>query len=194
MSNEAENNALVGEEEQRPPVDPHNKLYTVISLLIFAVVYFGGGYIKDNFTMTYAMYADSWSDADKTILLREIGMDKLPEGVEAEYARLHRLNGGDTLYIALSVSAELAESESFPDCIIPYEYGNVIYDERFTVYPSADMTADYVYGDLYVCTDDPAESCLIYDNGDGCTAVFTTDDFDGKVKSTFGKGVKIPVK
>ena len=194
MSNETENNALVSEEEQRPPVDPHNKLYTVISLLIFAVIYFGGGYIKDNFTMTYAMYADSWSEGDKTILLREIGMDSLPEGVETEYARLHRLSGGDTLYIALSVSPELSESESFPDCIIPYEYGNVTYDERFTVYPSADMTADYVYGDLYVCIDDPAVSCLIYDNGDGCTAVFTTDDFDSKVKSTFGKGVKIPVK
>ena len=40
MSNEAENNALAGEEEQRPPVDPHNKLYTVISLLIFAVIYY----------------------------------------------------------------------------------------------------------------------------------------------------------
>ena len=50
--------AVDNEDEGRPPVDPKNKLYTVISLLIFAVLYAGWYFIKDNFTLTYALYAE----------------------------------------------------------------------------------------------------------------------------------------
>ena len=57
-----------------------------------------------------------------------------------------------------------------------------------------DMNADFVYGDSYVCIDNPMKSCLIYEGDDGTYALFRTDDCDPSVKTAFKDGVKIPVK
>ena len=86
------------------------------------------------------------------------------------------------------------KDEDFAEVLIPYEYGNVAEDERFTVYPTPDMNADFVYGDSYVCIDNPMKSCLIYEGDDGTYALFRTDDCDPSVKTAFKDGVKIPVK
>lgn len=181
------------QEDDRPPVDPHNKLYTVLSLLIFAVLYVGVQFFKQNFTLAYALYDDAPTPENQTVILREIGMDTLPEGFELQYARLHRNFDGNTLYIAVSLPEELSDTEGFAEKYIPYEYGDVVTDERFTIYPDPDMTADYVYGDSYVCVDNPMKSCLIYEDGSGYTAVFRTDEYDPRVRAVLKDGVKISV-
>ena len=66
------------EDEGRPPVDPKNKLYTVISLLIFAVLYAGWYFIKDNFTLTYALYADSLTESQMAQVMNELELSELP--------------------------------------------------------------------------------------------------------------------
>ena len=168
--------AVDNEDEGRPPVDPKNKLYTVISLLIFAVLYAGWYFIKDNFTLTYALYADSLTESQMAQVMNELELTELPEGAELSYARMHRNFDSDTLY------AEFRLPDGFTE------------DERFTVYPTPDMNADFVYGDSYVCIDNPMKSCLIYEGDDGTYALFRTDDCDPSVKTAFKDGVKIPVK
>ncbi len=180
-------------EESRPPVDPKNKLYTVISLLIFAVLYTGMEFLKANFTLSYALYDDMPSAENLTVILREIGMEQLPEGYSFRYARLHNNFDSNTLYIALSLPEDTEEPSEIEE-YIPYSFGNIVEDERFTVYPDADMTAEYVYGNSYVCMDDPMESCLVYEDEDGYTAVFRVNDYDSKIKSALSEGVKISVK
>ncbi len=186
--------AVDKEDEGRPPVDPKNKLYTVISLLIFAVLYAGWYFIKDNFTLTYALYADSLTESQMAQVMNELELSELPEGAELSYARMHRNFDSDTLYAEFRLPDGFTEDEDFAEALIPYEYGNVAEDERFTVYPTPDMNADFVYGDSYVCIDNPMKSCLIYEGDDGTYALFRTDDCDPSVKTAFKDGVKIPVK
>ncbi len=78
------------EDEGRPPVDPNNKLYTVISLLIFAVGYFGFHYIADNFSLESAYFIEAPAGDEAAAFAREIGWEYLPEGSEFLYARLHK--------------------------------------------------------------------------------------------------------
>ena len=169
--------AVDNEDEGRPPVDPKNKLYTVISLLIFAVLYAGWYFIKDNFTLTYALYANSLTESQMAQVMNELELTELPEGAELSYARMHRNFDSDTLYAEFRLPDGFTEDEDFAEVLIPYEYGNVAEDERFTVYPTPDMNADFVYG-----------------GDDGTYALFRTDDCDPSVKTAFKDGVKIPVK
>lgn len=194
MNEEIKASVPDGDEGDRPPVDPKNKLYTVISLLIFAVLYAGWYFIKDNFTLTYALYADSMSAEQLSVIARELDAE-IPEGAELVYARMHRNFDSDMLYVSFRIPSDKTEEEDFPDSMIPYRYGDVEFDRQFTVYPDADMTVDYVYGDSYVCIDDPMKSCLIYEENGETYALFRTDKYDHRtVKEAFRDAVKIPLK
>jgi len=182
------------DDDSRPPVDPKNKLYTVISLLIFAVLYVGWYFIKENITFTYALYADSLNETQTEQILNELEITQLPEGTKLSFARLHKNFDSNILYAQFLLPDGFTEDEGFAEALIPYEYGNVAEDERFTIYPTPDMTADYVYGDSYVCIDDPFKSCLIYESDGETYALFRTDDYDSSIKDAFKDGIKIPVK
>ena len=93
------------------------------------------------------------------------------------------------------MQSDITDDENFADSLIPYRYGDVDADRQFTVYPDADMTVDYVYGDSYVCIDDPMKSCLIYEEDGETYALFRTNKYDSSViKEAFGDAVKIPIK
>lgn len=179
------------EEGGRPPVDPKNKLYTVISLLIFAVLYFGWGFIKDNLFVPYSLYDDSFSESDTELIIRELGIENLPRGVTLKYARLHKYHDQDAFYAAFSLPAELAEKEDFASLFIPYRYGDALTDERLTVYPDSSDVPDFVYGDNYICIDDPSESCFIYRENEEYTAVFRISGYSGSAKSAMNGCDKI---
>ena len=53
---------------------------------------------------------------------------------------------------------------------------------RLTVYPEADAVPDYVYGDRYVCTDDPRITCMVYEEDDSVKAVFRIADYSGSME------------
>ncbi len=194
MSEEITENSSENNDEGRPPADPKNKLYTVISLLIFAVLYVGWYFIKDNFVFTYALYTENLNQEQLLIIERELQAE-IPEGAELQFARLHRNFDSDMLYAAFLLPEGIEENENFADEMIPYQYGNVVRDERFTVYPYADMTADYVYGDSYVCIDNPLRSCLIYKEDGNHYALFRTNEYDrSAVADSFENAVKIPLR
>lgn len=178
----------------RPVPDPKNKLYVVISLLIFAVLYFGWNLLKENITFSYSMYLDSFSAEAEERVLAQMGLERLPDGAELDYARFHSNFGSDCFYAAVTLSEEFAGSEDFPDGLISFEYGDVVYDSRFTVYPEAEPKADYIYGDCYVCIDDPSEYFVIYEENDSYTAVYSTKDISREAESIFDGCEKIPMK
>lgn len=186
------------QDEGRPPVDPNNKLYTFLSLLIFAVCYAAVQFIKQNVTLSYALYEDSpTAECVETVCGDIIGTNKLPAGCEVQYIRIHRNFDNNRIY--MSVSLPVSENED-PDieglakAFIPYDYGDILEDERFAVYPYPDMRADYVYGSSFVCINDPAKSCLIYEDGNGYTAVFIDLKYDSRVREALSDSEKINVK
>lgn len=186
-------------DEGRPPVDPHNKLYTFLSLLIFAVLYVGVQFFKANFTLSYALYSDIPDRGSLVSVLSEIGISEVPEGCEFEYARMHKNFDSDLLYVSFALPEEIVdieEAEEFAEGLVPYEYGNIAEDERFTLYPDPDMNALYVYGSSIVCIDDPLKRCIVYEDEDSgrYKAVFLTNDYDKGIAVVLSEGVKINVK
>lgn len=181
------------DEDTRPPVDPKNKLYTFLSLLIFAVLYIGWQLIKANVYFSCAFYSDDFSDAERAAVIDEIPLSQEIEGAELRYARLHRNFDGNSFYAAVFLP-DVSEYEELADMVIEFPYGDPEFDSRQTVYPDADIIPDYVYGDTYVSTDDPKVSCMIYGEGDGYVAVFRIADYSGNIKNRVDDWEMIPVR
>lgn len=182
------------EDEGRPPVDPKNKLYTFLSLLIFAVLYVGWQLIKGNIYFSYALYSDALTPEEQAAVICEIPMLSPPEGAELLYARLHRNFDGNSFYAAFSLPEGMADDEEFPESFIPFPFGDPEKDIRMTVYPHEGVVPDYVYGDCYVNIGDPKMSCMIYEDGDSYTAVFRISGYSGDIGRRLDSWEKTPVK
>lgn len=176
-------------DEGRPPVDPKNKLYIFLSLLIFAAGYVGFHYLAENFSPEAAYFLENIPPEAEQVIAGEV-CGTLPEGSGFLYARLHRNFDDNALYCAFSLPGDIEESSDFED-YIPYEFGDRVEDERFSILPEASMTADYVFGDCYVCRDDPKIYCVVYEDGGQFTAVFRTTVYSGRVKEIFRDAVRI---
>ncbi|MGN0637420.1 MAG: hypothetical protein ACI4J0_03525 [Huintestinicola sp.] len=203
MSDEIKKDELPSEEEApelnedgvpRPAADPKNKLYTFLSLLIFAVIYIGWQLIKGNIYFSYALYADDFSPEEQAAVIAELPQFDPQLQAELKYARLHKNFDGNCFYAAFSLPADISEDEELIDRLISFPCGDPGYDIRMTVYPDPDVIPDYVYGDCYVSTEDPKISCMIYSEGDSCTAVFRIADYSGDIGRRVGDWEKIPVK
>lgn len=175
----------------RPAPDPKNKLYTVISLLIFAVIYIAVSVIKNNISFSYMQYLDSFTPWAETALLDEMDIEALPESAVIEYARLHKSYGDSVFYVSVLLPDSFCTQEDFPDPIIGFSYGDVVEDSRFTVYPEPDTTPDYIYGDCYVCIDDPDRYVIIYEDSEGVHSVYRCADPDSSAKELFSKCEKL---
>lgn len=178
----------------RPAPDPKNKLYTFLSLLIFAVIYLGWHFIKGNIYFSYALYADEFTAEERAAIMSQLPQPDTELQAELKYARLHKNFDGSSFYAAFSVPAEALEDEELIDKLISFPCGDPEYDIRMTVYPDPDVVPDYVYGDSYVSTDDPKISCMIYSEGDSCTAVFRIAGYSGDIERRVENWEKIPVK
>lgn len=186
------------EDEGRPPVDPHNKLYTVISLLIFAVLYFGWGYVKDNFTFRYSLFCDELTAESSAVITEEIFENSTPpEEITLKFARYNKNFDRDSLYAAFELPESYFEdgTEDFAEKYLPFIAGDPEIDVRLTVFSRPDNVPDYVYGDSYVSIDDPNQSCMIYEQDGSYMAVFRLSGYDGIIISILREnGVKIPVR
>lgn len=194
MPSQEEGSELNEDGVARPPADPKNKLYTFLSLLIFAVIYIGWQLIKGNIYFSCALYADEFSAEEQAAVISEIPQFDTDLQAELKYARLHKNFDGNSFYAAFSIPEESAEDEEFTEKLISFPSGDPEYDIRMTVYPDPDVIPDYVYGDRYVSTEDPSLTCMIYTRGNSCTAVFRIADYSGDIERRIETWEKIPVK
>ncbi len=171
-------------DDERPPRDPKNGLYTVLSLFIFAVCYIGVRLISANITLVYALHEESPGEQLKTAVYQQMNIKEMPEGAELMYIRLHRNFDEDRLYMSFLLPYDLDE-EDFADRYIPYECGNTVVDERFAVYTEPDRSTDYIFGNKYVSRENPLTSCIIYEDNGRKIAVFSTNDYDRNISTLF---------
>ncbi len=168
-------------EEGRPPRDPKNGLYTVLSLLIFAVCYIGWQLLTKDLSFTYALYEKDPSPALYTAAMKEIDMQTVPEGWELEYIRLHSGFDSDRLYICFS--SETQDTETAVS-LIPFEAGDPTEEQRFAVSSTPDTEQRAVYGRLYTDSSNPFRSCIIYEDGE-VYALFSTSHHDKGIAGLF---------
>ena len=181
-----------GTEDDRPPRDPNNGLYTFLSLLIFAVCYAGYRLIGQNISLVYALHENSPAPQLIQQTAAQFGMDELPAGTEIDYIRLHHNFDDDRLYFSLSLPEDIS-AQDMADTLLPFESGDPITDSRIMLFPEADTVPMYVYADIYVNNSEPCMSAVFYEDEGTCHLLFCTSRHDKGLEKLF-ECSRIPIK
>ncbi len=175
------------EEEQGPVHDPHNRLYTVLSLIIFLVGLGLYKLISANITIVYAQHEAQPDEVQCAQVAEAFGFEELPRGADVEYIRLSRNFDGNRLYMALSLD-ENTDSGS----IIPFDHGDADEDVGIVIYPEADMNGKSVNSTRYVSSRDPFVCCYEYEYGGRHMMLYSSSSYDKSVIHSFEGVDKIP--
>ena len=169
------------QDEDRPPRDPKNGLYTFLSILIFVVCYAGIKLAGAHFSLTYALYEDVPSEELVRRSAEAFGAADTITQPDVDYVRIHRNFDNDRLYLSVSLGCDEDEAAE----MIPFEHGDPAEGDRYTILPTADMHERTVFGQLYVCSRDPSMYCIIYEDGDTVHALFSTAVYDKDIRLLF---------
>lgn len=135
----------------------NNVIYTVISVLIFALLYgvwhFAEAKLFRDYSMTVSGDRLSEEQLDIAADFSGISWDKV------DHIRLDRTDGNTSAVICFR---ETGAPEDFADMAIMYEYGDISEDIRTEIYPYGNSVPEYVFADSYVNIDDPSRYCLVY--------------------------------
>ncbi len=176
-------------DEGRPPRDPKNGLYTVLSILIFAVCYIGVKLVGANVALVYAVHETAPSAKLAAAAVEQFDAKELSESGSLDYVRIHRNFDNDRLYLSFTLYCDTEEAAE----LVPFEYGDVTEEERFSVLSDGDMHEHPVIGDLYVNNRSPSMSCIIYEDEGNVHALLSTADYDKDIRFMF-EGEKIKVQ
>lgn len=194
-----ENTNTPVENEQKPEemtrkhyTKQQNILYTVISVVLFLVIYFGGGKALELINRPYRiyLYPEMVSEEKLSDLYDICGISDV-QGISFETARLRKEGGFETLVLFSGIDDE----DYFAENCINFEYGDVIEDIRieFYPYPENPSAAEYAFGSRYVDINDPNRyiSVFIY-SGTVCAEYSQLgDSLPSDVKAFFADGEKV---
>ena len=195
MENETKGSASAPETEEelnedsvpRPKKDPLNWLYTLISLAIFAVGYFGVDYIKSNLFLPYSQTASVFTTETEALLIAETETPLPTGGAFISSARLSSGTDSDLLHVWYK---DIGDTEKFAD-LLGFEYGDVLTSQRCAVFRDESFDETYVFADIYVSVDDPGLSCLVYEYEGSSYAEFRKSVSSSDVKSVFAGCPKV---
>ena len=147
-------------------------LYTIISIALFCLVYFGGKYIISNINQPYCIYrfADNTNEE-----LTEFHFDYANVSQEYEleyiYSKMEKNESGYKISILFSGFDDM---ESFADNAILFEFGNAIenIDNEFYPYPNNINIQKYAIATKYVDNDNPNNEILVFEYEDKLYAEF----------------------
>ncbi len=183
----AENDPELNEDGvPRPAKDPKNALYTVITLALFAVIYVGWHFVSQELFAPYSKTAFEFTPEVADVLLKETNTP-LPEGAELSMARMSSGTDNDLLRI---IYKNIGDAEAFAETI-GFSYGDILEEQRLSIFADETYNEKYVYADVYVNNDDPDFSCLIYDYDGTTYAEFRKTEYDPAVRSAFDNSQKV---
>lgn len=186
-TNQTENTKQNDNELERH-IEPrrNNVIYTVISVMIFALIYGIWQFAQAKLFRDYSMlvYGDELTEEQLEITANfaNISWDKI------DYIRLDRIGGKNSAVICFR---ETGEPEDFADAAIMYEYGDIAEDIRVEIYPHGNNIPEYVYADSYVDIEDPARYCLIYSYNEEYFAEYHSDNVSSEFAALFMNAEKI---
>lgn len=167
----------------RPPVDPRNGLYTFLSLLIFAVLYAGYHLISFNFFTPYTVTLTEFTE-EQTAVLCEAVKTPLPDGAQLSYARLSRMTDNDNLYVRYS---GIPDEDKFLESV-GFEYYPADSEERIAVFRDETADVDYVYSQIFYCTEGGDLKLRLYEYESTKYAEFVFSDYGKPQRRVFKDG------
>ncbi|MDE5577936.1 MAG: hypothetical protein K2J11_11180, partial [Oscillospiraceae bacterium] len=121
-----------------------NTLYTVLSVGLFLILYFGGGKLLELVNRPYRIYCypETVSEESLTDLYDICGISS-DSGIKFEGARLRKEGGFEVLVLFSGIDDE----DAFAENCINFEYGDVTEDIRTEFYPYREnpSLAEYAY-------------------------------------------------
>ncbi len=143
-------------------------LYTIISIALFCVIYFGGNGIINAVNRPYNMYRYAEDTTGEMLSLQyEYACVSEEYGLEYRYSMLEKNESGYKLSVLFS---GIDDAEAFAENGILFEYGNPEENVENEIYPYENVTSvsEYVIATKYVDNDDPNNEMLVFEY-DGVT-------------------------
>ena len=169
-----------------------NALYTVLSVGLFLILYFGGGKLLELVNRPYRIYCypETVSEESLTNLYDICGIAS-DSGIEFEGARLRKEGGFEVMVLFSGIEDE----DYFAENCINFEYGDVTEDIRTEFYPYREnpSLAEYAYAYRYVDIDDPNRyiSVFVY-SGEVCAEyTYIGRSLPSEVRTFFADGEKV---
>lgn len=169
-----------------------NMIYTVISIGLFIVIYFGGGKILELINRPYRIYCYPGTVSEEK-LAELYGICGISEAwdIEFEGARLRKEGGYETEVLF----SRIGGMESFAENGIAFEYGDIAEDIRteFYPYPENPSLAEYAYAARYVDINDPNRYISVFEYNGELYAKYTLigQNLPSDVKAFFADGEKV---
>lgn len=161
-------------------------IYTIISVLLFALLYGSWQFISSRLSRDYEMTvnADSFTESQLDVLRNytEINSESIDK------ITLSRVQN----HISIRVYYEnIGDAEKFISDAIKFEYGNEETDVRTEIYPYGNSVPEYVYANRYVNIENPSAECLVYEYNDSCYAEFHSTEVDSEISALFSGAEKV---
>ncbi|MCM1329503.1 MAG: hypothetical protein NC253_08705 [Ruminococcus sp.] len=138
-------------------------LYTVISIALFCLVYFGGKGVMGMVNRPYSILAYSENvGAERIAETFEIGGISPGQSCTFESARLNKHENGYEFTMIFSGTGDL---ENFAEEGIAFEYGDIEEEVRTEIYPYRENPdlAEYVYAEKFVDMDSPNREIYLFE-------------------------------
>ena len=163
INEEIEEEAVEAPMTRKHYTKQQNVTYTIISIVLFFILYFAVKGIMGTINRPYhiLVYSDQIAESTAGDAFAVSGISA-EQGYVFENARLNKDVSGYALNIIFS---GIKDEESFAESGMTFEYGDVEEDIRREFYPYRDNSdyAEYVYADKYVNIDYPAGAVYLFE-------------------------------
>lgn len=155
-------------------------IYTVISVILFFVVYFGVEFVSGKINAEYYMIIDgaSLTDEQKNVISEYASIDS----TDISSVKLERVNRISTVTVYFN---NIGNIETFAEEKLLYEYGDVVEDLRIEIYPYGNETPEYAYASSYVNIDNPNIYCYVYEFEGESHADYYSDELTSEISTLF---------
>lgn len=161
-----------------------NAIYTIISVAIFFVLYYGAKNVTAFINREYFYTLNSFElTGEQLTIVEDYTKIKLDENASVDFARYDKMSDSKIITIRYK---NISDKDLFIENNIFYEYGNVVTDYRYQT-----VTGEYVYGDSYVNIENPAVYCILYEIDGDFYAEFKSDEITTEIMTAIKKGERM---
>mgnify|MGYP003290257664 CR=1 FL=1 len=138
-------------------------LYTIISIALFCVIYFGGKGIISMINRPYYTYR-TFENSSEELVSMQYEFANISQEYELEYL-YSELERDESRYKVSILFSGFDDIESFAEKSILFEYGNAVEDVDNEFHPYTDNmnSKEYVVSTKYVDIDNPNNEILVFE-------------------------------
>ncbi|MGN1304720.1 MAG: hypothetical protein ACI4YB_06760 [Oscillospiraceae bacterium] len=182
---DAVNEQSVSEGEYNKEPKINYIIYTIISILLFAVLYTGVQFAKHAMFRDYTITVDGGSiTAEQSEAIKEYTGFDFENIEQLILTRENNAFSAEILY-------NTGEYSSFAEDFENYAEDDSDGENRLAVYPYGNSVPEYVYSRFFVNADAPDMRCYIYEYGGSNYLKLCFDDIPESIKIIFSEHEKI---